>query len=391
MTSSLITRRTLVQHGGAALAGVSVLRIAGPAHAFASQADREVIPWLDQLEPNPVPEVIVQQLDWEQLDADSWITPNDQFFVIKHFNLPELNENDWRLALSGLVDQPMTLTLDDLKARERQEVAFTLECSGNTGLPFFNGGIGNATWTGTPLAALLDEAGVQEPGIEVVFWGADAGEQTWREMTITEHFARSMSLDDARNPDNLLAYEMNGEPLPPLHGFPLRLIAPGWYGIANVKWLSRIEVRDSRYQGNFMARDYVTIREEERDGESVWTFTSVGHSRLKSAPAKVTKQDDDYQIMGAAWGAPLKGVEVRIDEGSWQPATLLNDEGEGSEFTWTFWTYKWSSPSAGEHTITSRAIAKDGEVQPAPDDPFLAGKTTFWESNGQITRRVRIS
>jgi DMSO/TMAO reductase YedYZ molybdopterin-dependent catalytic subunit len=103
-----------------------------------------------------------------------------------------------------------------------------------------------------------------------------------------------MALEDAMSPDNLLAYEMNGDPLPPLHGFPVRLIAPGWYGIANVKWLRRIEVRDRRYMGNFMARDYVTIREEERDGESVWTFTSVGHSRLKSAPAKVTKQGDEY-------------------------------------------------------------------------------------------------
>jgi DMSO/TMAO reductase YedYZ molybdopterin-dependent catalytic subunit len=391
MTPSPISRRTLLQTGGAALAGVSVLRIAGPTAAFQTPVTGEVIPWLDQLEPNPVPEVIVQQLDWEQLDADSWITPNDQFFVIKHFNLPELNESDWRLAISGLVDKPMTLTLDDLKARERQDVTFTLECSGNTGLPFFNGGIGNATWTGTPLASLLDEAGVQEPGIEVVFWGTDAGEQVWREMTITEHFARSMSLDDARNPDNLLVYEMNGEPLPPLHGFPLRLIAPGWYGIANVKWLNRIEVRDSRYQGNFMARDYVTIREEERDGETVWTFTSVTHNRLKSAPAKVTKQGDDYQIMGAAWGAPIEQVEVRIDAGSWQPATLLTDDGDDSAFTWTFWTFDWGTPTPGEHTVTSRAIANDGAVQPAPDDPLLAGKKTFWESNGQITRHVNIS
>ena len=170
---------------------------------------------------------------------------------------------------------------------------------------------------------------------------------------------------------------MNGEPLPPLHGFPLRLIAPGWYGIANVKWLSRIEVRDRRYQGNFMARDYVTIREEERDGETVWTFTSVTQDRLKSAPAKVTRQGDAYQIMGAAWGAPIAGVEVRIDEGSWQPATVLTDAGEGSEFTWSFWTLDWGTPSAGEHTITSRASAKDGTVQPAPDDPLLAGKTTY--------------
>jgi DMSO/TMAO reductase YedYZ molybdopterin-dependent catalytic subunit len=387
MTSSSISRRTLLQQGSAAVAGLSVLRVAGPTAAFQTPVTGEVIPWLDQPEENPVPEVIVRQLEWEQ--RDSWITPNDQFFVIKHFNEPQLNENDWRLDISGLVDQPMTLTLDDLKARERQEVTFTLECSGNTGLPFFWGGVGNATWAGTPLGPLLEEAGIQEAGREVVFWGADAGEQVWREKTITEQFARSMSLTDAMNPDNLLVYEMNGEPLPNLNGFPLRLIAPGWYGIANVKWLRGIEVMDRAYQGNFMARDYVTIREEERDGETVWTFTSVGPNRLKSAPAKVTKQGDQYSIMGAAWGDPIAGVEVQIDEEPWQAATLT--EGAGEAFAWTFWTLDWGSPSPGEHTITSRAIGENGEVQPAPDDPLLAGKTTFWESNGQITRRVHIS
>jgi DMSO/TMAO reductase YedYZ molybdopterin-dependent catalytic subunit len=223
----------------------------------------------------------------------------------------------------------------------------------------------------------------------VVFWGADAGEMTWREeITITEQFARSMSLTDALAPDNLLVYEMNGEELPNLHGYPLRMIAPGWYGIANVKWLTRIEVIDRRYQGHFMARDYVTIREEERDGETVWTFTSVGRNRLKSAPAKVTKLDDQYRIMGAAWGAPIAGVEVRIDDGEWQPATLT--EGEGSEYAWVFWTVDWDAPTNGEHTVTSRATDTAGNVQPAPDEPLLAGKQTFWESNGQITRRVQI-
>jgi DMSO/TMAO reductase YedYZ molybdopterin-dependent catalytic subunit len=388
MTPSAISRRRLVQQGGAALAGLSVLRVAGPTYAFQTPVTGEVIPWLDQPEPNPVPEVIVQQLDWEQLD--SWLTPPDQFFVIKHFNQPELNESDWRLAINGLVAQPMTLTLDDLKARERQEVTFTMECSGNSGLPFFTGGVGNATWAGTPLAPLLDEAGVLEEGREVVFWGADAGEQTWRdEITITEQFARSMSLSDALNPDNLLVYEMNGESLPAPHGYPLRLIVPGWYGVANVKWLTRIEVMDRRYQGHFMARDYVTIREEERDGETVWTFTSVSRDRLKSAPAKVMRQGDSYSIMGAAWGAPIAGVEVRIDDGEWSPATLT--EGEGSEYAWTFWTYDWGTPTPGEHTVTSRATDTDGTIQPVPDDPLLAGKQTFWESNGQITRRVSIS
>ena len=334
-----------------------------------------------------MPEVIVKQLDWEQLT--DWITPNEDFFVIKHFNLPALDESDWNLEIAGLVANPMKLSLADIKARTRQEVTFTIECSGNNGLPFFNGGVGNATWAGTPLAAVLEEAGVQDDGIEVVFWGADSGEQTWRDVKITEHFARSMSLQDATSADKLLVYEMNGEPLPPLHGFPLRLIAPGWYGIANVKWLTRIEVRDSRYQGNFMTRDYVTIREEERDGETVWTFTSVGHNRLKSAPAKVTKQSDGYQIMGAAWGRPIEGVEIRIDDGEWQPATLTTGADEAN--AWVFWNIDWASPSSGEHTVTSRATAVGGEVQPAPDDPFLAGKTTFWESNGQITRHVMIS
>jgi DMSO/TMAO reductase YedYZ molybdopterin-dependent catalytic subunit len=388
MIGSAISRRSLVQQGGAALSGLSVLRLAGPTYAFQTPVTGEVVPWLDQPEPNPVPDVIVRQLAWEQLD--SWITPNDQFFVIKHFNEPTLDERDWRLEIGGLVAQPLTLTLDDLKARERQEVTFTLECSGNSGLPFFTGGIGNATWAGTPLAPLLEEAGVQESGSEVVFWGADAGEMTWRdEITITEQFARSMALADALNPDTLLVYEMNGEPLPNLNGFPLRLIAPGWYGIANVKWLTRIEVMDRRYQGHFMARDYVTIREEERDGETVWTFTSVGRNRLKSAPAKVTRQGDSYSIMGVAWGDPIAGVEVRIDEEPWQPATLT--EGAGDPFAWTFWSFDWGTPSPGEHTVTSRATGTDGTIQPAPDDPLLAGKQTFWESNGQITRRVSIS
>jgi DMSO/TMAO reductase YedYZ molybdopterin-dependent catalytic subunit len=383
----MVSRRQAILQGGAAVAGVSVLRLAGPAHAFQRQTGSEVVPWLDQPEPNPVPEVIVQQLDWEQLD--SWITPNDQFFVIKHFNQPELAESDWQLAVSGLVSQPMSLTLDDIKARDRQEITFTLECSGNSGPPFFNGGVGNATWAGTSLAALLEEANILESGKEVVFWGADAGEQVWRDVTITEQFARSMSVEDALRPENLLVYEMNGEALPPMHGFPLRLIVPGWYGVANVKWLTRIEVRDSRYQGHFMARDYVTIREEEQDGQTVWTFTSITHNRLKSAPAKVTKTENAYNIMGAAWGGQIETVDVRIDDGDWTPATLT--EGAGETNAWVFWTFDWESPEPGEHTVTSRATDVDGNVQPAPDDPFFTGKATFWESNGHITRRVMIA
>jgi DMSO/TMAO reductase YedYZ molybdopterin-dependent catalytic subunit len=360
-------------------------------------------------------------LHWEALD--SWLTPADEFFVVSHYGQPALDARDWRLGIAGLVSRPQSLTLADLEARPRREVTFTMECSGNTGLPFLTGAVGNARWAGTPLAPILKHAGVLRQGIEVVFWGADSGEVTIRDnsgvidpdnngvvgprgsgtvvsdggggldLTITERFARSMSLEDAMKADNLLCYEMNGAPLLREHGFPVRLIAPGWYGVANVKWLTRIEVRESRYQGRFMARDYVTFREEVRDGETVWTFTSVTHDRLKSAPAKVTRRGERYAVMGAAWGAPIAAVEVRIDDGPWMAARLTRQRPRSltrSSFAWRFWTFDWGKPAAGEHSISSRALDVDGNVQPSPDDPYLAGKVTFWESNGQITRRVVI-
>jgi DMSO/TMAO reductase YedYZ molybdopterin-dependent catalytic subunit len=174
MAPTPISRRTLLRQGGAALGGLGALRLAGPAGAFPGAQDATVVRWLDQPEPNPVPEAIVRQLDWEELD--SWITPNDQFFVIKHFHEPRLDEADWRLQVGGLVERPLTLTLDDLKARPRREATVTPECSGNSAFPFNKGLVGNATWAGAPLAPLLEEAGVRGDGPEVVFWGADAGE-----------------------------------------------------------------------------------------------------------------------------------------------------------------------------------------------------------------------
>jgi DMSO/TMAO reductase YedYZ molybdopterin-dependent catalytic subunit len=420
-----LSRRTLLKGGSAAIAGLTVLRVGGPAHAFPGRPGKEeVIPWLDQPPEPPIP--LPNQLVWEELD--SWLTPADDFFVVSHYNQPALSPTDWRLAVGGLVARPQTLTLADLMAGPRREVTFTMECSGNTGLPFFTGGIGNARWAGMPLAPVLERARVAKDGVEVVFWGADAGEVTIRDnggvlgfiadpdgdgragprgtgrvvpdggigtvdLTITEHFARSMTLDEALDPKNLLCYEMNGVPLPPEHGYPVRLIAPGWYGVANVKWLTRIEVWDQRYCGRFMARDYVTIREEVRDGEVVWTFANVRHDRLKSAPAKVVRRGDRYAVMGAAWGAPIAGVEVKIDDGPWMEARLKRAPARARRsrrFAWTFWTFHWGHPAAGEHTVTSRAFDVNGNVQPAPDDPYLAAKVTYWESNGQITRRVRI-
>jgi DMSO/TMAO reductase YedYZ molybdopterin-dependent catalytic subunit len=416
MANQEMSRRTLLKGGGAAFAGLTTIHVAGPAQAFPGHPGDEVIPWLDQPAPNPVPQIAQRQLIWEELD--SWLTPADEFFIISHYNTPALDPATHHVDIGGLVARPQSLTMADLRARPRREVTFTLECSGNTGLPFLIGAVGNARWAGTPLAPLLERAGILDAAIEVIFWGADAGPVTIRDnsgiiapgrtgtgvpdgagaldLTITEQFARSMSVEDALNRDNLLCYDMNGAPLPPEHGFPLRLIAPGWYGVANVKWLTRIEVVDQRYAGRFMARDYVTIREETRDGRTVWTFSTVRHDRLKSAPAKVTRRRGRYAILGAAWGAPIAEVEVRIDDGPWMTADLhgppsrTSSSRARSEFAWRFWTLNWGRPAPGEHTITSRAFDIDGNLQPPPDDPYLASKVTFWESNGQITRRVRI-
>ena len=270
--------------------------------------------WLDQPGANPSGGVVENLQPWENLSS-SFLTPNDKFFRVSHYDKPVIDDKKWNLEIAGLVKKPMTLALPAIKARPRQEVVYTIECGGNHGFPWFTSGIGNAKWGGTPLAPLLKQAGVMDRGIEVVFWGADSGTEVVRDMKLPQHFARSMSLADAMSPDNLLCYEMNGAALPQPHGAPVRLIAPGWYGIANVKWLNRIEVRDTRYMGRFMARDYVTIREEQRDGGTESVETSVSRTLLKSAPARVTRKDGQYRIVGAAWGAPVSRVEVKVDDG----------------------------------------------------------------------------
>ncbi len=427
-----VSRRTLLKGAGAALAGLSV---AGPAHAFQRDDDRAqhvwdddqpdpsqslgqpgdvVLPWLDQRPGDPPPNIAGSQLVWEELD--SWLTPPEKFHYVAHYGVPsDLDAGSWRVRVSGLVANRLSLTLAELQARPRREVDFTLECSGNHGGPIATGLIGNARWAGTPLAPVLEEAHLLKDAIEVVFYGIDGGMHTIRDnsgiasggltgviepdagggldLTITEQFARSMSLDEALDPRNLLCYEMNGEPLPEKNGFPIRLIAPGWYGVANVKWLTRIEVRNQRHAGNYMARDYVTIREEQRNGQPFWTFSTVRHDRLKSAPARVVRRGSRYVVLGAAWGAPIAAVQVRIDNGPWLPARLFGPVAHNRNkrgLAWRFWTFGWGMPASGQHMVTSRAFDADGNVQPAPNDPFLASKVTFWESNGHITRQVLI-
>jgi DMSO/TMAO reductase YedYZ molybdopterin-dependent catalytic subunit len=381
------SRRHALKRGGAALTGLALLQSSWLAEAFPSRPGEEVVPWLDQPPPNPSGGVVANLQPTEELA--SWLTPNDKFFSVAHYNRPAIDEKSWNVEIGGLVRKPASISMATLKGMPKQEVAYTLECAGNHGFPWFTSGVGTAKWAGAPLAPLLQAAGVTERGKEVVFWGSDAGEEEVRQIKMPQYFARSMSIDEAMNPNNLLCYEMNGTPLPQAHGFPVRLIAPGWYGIANVKWLKRIEIIDTRFMGRFMARDYVTLREEEHDGQVVWTQRSVGRTLIKSMPVRVTRKDGVYRVVGAAWGAPIERVEVQIDGGPWQPATL--DRSEKAEFAWTPWSIAWTNAAPGPHSITSRAVDTQGIVQPSPEDPLITKKRTYWESNGHVTRRVQLS
>ena len=373
-------------------AASSIATVTSHAFAQAAASSDRLIEWIDipPAVPEPLQNVVKGITRWE--DLGSWITPNDKWFSIAHYDRPQIDPKTWRLEVSGLVAKSTTLTLDQLKARSRKEITSTIECSGSNGLPFAQSMIGNATWTGASLSETLQAAGIKDGGIEVVFYGIDKGEETVRpgtplEYKYTANFARSMPIAEAMNPANLLCYEMNGSPLPAANGYPVRLIVPGWYGVANVKWLTRIEVLDKRYLGRFMGRDYVTIREEQHDGQTIMAETTVGHMLLKSAPGRIVQRGGRYQIDGMAWGPAVAAVEVKIDNGPWIKAAL---DASQSEYTWRFWHLD-APLTAGEHTVTSRAIDTAGNLQPAMGDPVIANKKTYWESNGQITRHVHIA
>jgi DMSO/TMAO reductase YedYZ molybdopterin-dependent catalytic subunit len=344
--------------------------------------DETLVPFLD-VQPKG------KMLYWQ--DLTSWITSNDQVFTVSHYGTPAVDATRWRLEIAGLVGKPKTFTLADIQSRKRKSLIAALECSGNSSNPGFAGAIGNVKWSGTPLAPLLKECGALDRAIEVVFFGADEKVEKIRDKEYLQNFARSLSLADALREEVLLAYEMNEEPLTQGHGAPLRLVVPGWFGIAWIKWLTRIELQDRRYMSKYMAREYVTIRGEERDGKTIWRETGVGPIDVKSVVARVMRRKDgSLRVSGAAWtdGTPLTRVELKIDDGDWKSVEL--DKRNRAKFAWTFWNYLWRTPPPGEHTLVSRAMDAEGRVQPSADDPAIKLKQTYWEANQQWPRKIRV-
>lgn len=392
MSEQALTRRELLKSGSAAAALLTMF--ADPRFVFpAETAGEELVPFLDMPQSRP------GILDWETLD--SWLTPADQVFAVSHYGIPEVAADKYQLTVAGLVHEPKALTLDEVRALPKSEQLMTLECSGNGSSKGFMGAVYNSNWTGTRLLPLIESCGISDDAIEVVFIGHDEQEETLRkgskrELTFRVPFGRSLSLVQVREINPLLAYERNGAPLTKDNGAPLRLIVPGWYGIANVKWLRRIELRDTRYMGRYMARDYVTVRAERRGDEVVHVETSVGPMNLKSIIARVTRQSTKdgavpCKAYGAVWsdGTDIAKVEVQVNGGDWRPAKL--DAEPRSKFSWTFFSIDLGSLPPGKHQLVSRGIDANGRVQPAETDDEIALKKTYWEAYAQWPREVELS
>ena len=386
------TRRQALKTGSALTAAL-LAQMLRPGFVFPAQDEQEeLVPFLNMPRTGP------NSLDWETLD--SWITPQDQVFSVQHYGIPEFDAAEFALEITGLVDRPRTLTMDQLKALPRTDQLMTLECSGNGSAKGFMNAIYNSRWTGTPLAPILKECGVKSSAKEIVFLGEDHSQETLRkgtprEVSVEVPFGRSMSTDDALSMPLLLAYERNGEPLEKRNGAPLRLIVPGWYGIANVKWLRRIELRSTRYMGRFMARDYVTLRGERRGDETVFVETSVNRMNLKSIIARVTRRATTSSVVpvkayGAVWsdGTEIKRVEVKVDDGQWQAASL--DTAPRDTYCWAFFSIDLGKLNPGQHTVVSRAFDVNGRVQPTAEDDEIALKKTYWEAYQQWPREFKL-
>jgi DMSO/TMAO reductase YedYZ molybdopterin-dependent catalytic subunit len=384
-----MTTRRDVLRGSLAVAGLAALGLPEWVMPVLAQGET-VVPFTDlPANANFTPTPITRQLDIRTITGP--FTPKDQFFTTQHYGHPDVDPATFKLKVSGLVDRPTALSLDDLKKMGGTELVAGFECSGNR-RPL-QGLSSNGKWTGVPLKKVLDRAGVKAEAREFVFFGADHGKEEVEfrnnKFEVEQQFGRALSREKAMSGDPFLAYALNGEPLTKHQGAPLRLLVPGWYGVSNVKWVSEIHLQADDYLGKFQARWYRTLYGEMIDGEMKWVERAVTHMQLKSYIARVTKEGDRHKVLGVILndGTPIKSVEVKVDDGSWQPATI--DPATNSKYSWKLFSYNWAGATPGEHTLVSRVTDVTGKVQPTAEE--LENKKTFLEDNSQYPRKVMIA
>src|SRR3954470_6751922 len=335
------TRREILKKG-LALAGLPAFTF--PEWSLPALAQGEtIVPFTDiPANTNFAAAVDRRTLDIRKIDGP--FTPKDKFATTQHYGHPEVDLASYKLKISGLIDRPKSLSIDDLRKIGNNELIAGFECSGNR-RPL-QGLSGNGRWTGVPLKTVLDSTGVKASAREFVFYGADHGpedaEFRTQKYSVEYQFGRSLSREKAMSADPFLAYALNGEPLTKHQGAPLRLIVPGWYGVANVKWLSQIHAQEEQYLGKYQARWYRTVRGEMIDGEMRWNETAVTHMQLKSFIARVPRAGSRYNVLGVVLndGTPLKSVEVKVDDGPWQSATM--DKSTTAKYSWKLFNYTWN-------------------------------------------------
>jgi DMSO/TMAO reductase YedYZ molybdopterin-dependent catalytic subunit len=320
------------------------------------------------------------------------ITPTGMHYLLIHFDIPYVETGEYRLQIAGLVEKPFSLSLADLRSRPAVRAPVTMECAGNgralleprpVSQPWHLEAIGTAEWTGTPLRDVLLEAGLQREAGEILFTGLDRGVQGGE----VQDYQRSLTIDEALREEVLLVYEMNGRPLEPQHGYPLRLVVPSWYGMTSVKWLARIEPIRGPFDGYQMMGSYRYSTNADDTGEPV-TLQKVRSLMVPPGiPDFATRvrlvDAGEITLSGRAWAGRLEvlGVDVSTDDGvSWSVADLEEPVGR---FAWRGWRYKWQA-RPGRHTLCVRARDSEGNVQPF-DQPW-----TYLGMGNNMVQRVDV-
>jgi DMSO/TMAO reductase YedYZ molybdopterin-dependent catalytic subunit len=298
------------------------------------------------------------------------LTPTGLHYLVIHWDIPEVDLTAWRLEVDGRVRHPLTLSLADLRARPAQTIAVTMECAGNgrarlaprpLSVPWLTEAVGTSEWTGTSLWPVLEEAGIDDDVVEFVFRGLDRGLQG----EVDHEYGRSLTIAEVRRPEVMLAYEMNGQPLQPQHGQPVRLMVPGWYGMTSVKWLRSIEAVDEPFDGYQQAIAYHYQRDADDPGEPVRRIRVRALMIPPGIPDFFTRRrfvaPGSVPITGRAWSGdgPIERVEVGVD-GAWLPAELGPAVGP---FAWHSWSFTWAA-TEGDHELACRAADTSGHVQP---------------------------
>ena len=313
--------------------------------------------------------------------VDSYLTPAELFYIRSHFPAPNVEPGSYRLRIDGAVRNPLSLSYQQLRDMPSETRVATLECAGNgrvflvpqvAGAQWELGAVGNAEWTGVPLAALLEHAGLDADACEIVLEGADRG--TPSEPPVPPgpiSYARSLPRDKAVRREVLIAYQMNGRDLPPDHGYPVRAVVPGHYGMASVKWLTHIHAVREPFQGYWQTSDYAYW--DDLDGKPV--RRALAEMKLKSEIARprvyeTLAPNQIYTVSGVAWTgeSEVAGIAVSTDGGrTWAEAEFLDP---AQPHAWRRWKFDWLTPTKpGRYVLLARARDANGSVQPDKHDP----------------------